>query len=178
MEKIRKVLIGILYIVAVLVALFSILSIFRNTPSRYLKMLDFPRIQFFIISLVCLIILMVLTKHRKWYNYVMMSLLLLGLLINGNYLYSYTPFSSVTVPNSPLSIDTNRVISILLVNVKMKNRNSKKLMKEIENKNPDIILAMEVDKWWDKQFSKIEMMWLMVWHFIANIHLKILRLIT
>jgi endonuclease/exonuclease/phosphatase (EEP) superfamily protein YafD len=156
MEKIRKVLIGILYIVAVLVALFSILSIFRNTPSRYLKMLDFPRIQFFIISLVCLIILMVLTKHRKWYNYVMMSLLLLGLLINGNYLYSYTPFSSVTVPNSPLSIDTNRVISILLVNVKMKNRNSKKLMKEIENKNPDIILAMEVDKWWDKQFSKIE----------------------
>ncbi|MGB3607634.1 endonuclease/exonuclease/phosphatase family protein [Psychroserpens sp.] len=156
MEKIRKILIGILYTVAVLVALFSILSIFRNTPSRYLKMLDFPRIQFFITSLICLVILIVLTKHRKWYNYVMMSLLLLGLLINGNYLYSYTPFSSVTVPNSPPSINTDKVISILLVNVKMKNRNSKKLLEQIETKNPDVILAMEVDRWWDKQLSKIE----------------------
>ncbi len=156
MEKIRKILIGILYTVAVLVALFSILSIFRNTPSRYLKMLDFPRIQLFITSLICLVVLIVLTKHRKWYNYVMMSLLALGLLINGNYLYSYTPFSSVTVPNSPPSIETDKMISILLINVKMKNRNSKKLMEQIENKDPDVILAMEVNKWWDKKLSKIE----------------------
>ena len=153
MGKIRKILIGVLYTVAVLVALFSILSIFRNTPSRYLKMLDFPRIQFFIISLVCLIILMVLTKHRKWYNYVMMSLLLLGLLINGNHLYSYTPFSSVTVSDSKPSIDTDKVISILLVNVIMKNRNSKKLTEQIVNKNPDVILAMEVDTWWIINFQ-------------------------
>jgi len=86
----------------------------------------------------------------------MMSLLVLGLLINGNYLYSYTPFSSVTVPNTQASTDSDKVISILLVNVKMKNRNSKKLIEQIENKNPDVILAMEVDKWWNQQLSEIE----------------------
>lgn len=48
MKRLRKTIYIILYVIAVFFAICSIVSIFRNAEIRYLKMLDYPRIQFFI----------------------------------------------------------------------------------------------------------------------------------
>ena len=128
MEKIKKILIALLHSIAVLVAICSILSLFRNTESRYLKMLDFPRIQFFLISVVSLISLTFLIKERRWYTYILMLSLFLGLVINGRYLVNYTPLVSITVPNLKSLTQSDELIRILIVNVKMSNRNSQLLL--------------------------------------------------
>lgn len=91
-------------------------------------MLDFPRIQFFLISVVSLISLTFLIKERRWYTYILMLSLFLGLVINGRYLVNYTPLVSITVPNLKSLTQSDELIRILIVNVKMSNRNSQLLL--------------------------------------------------
>lgn len=157
MEKFRKTIYVILSIIAVIVAIASLLSILRNTESRYLKMLDFPRIQFFITSLVSLILFVLLTKKWQWYDHLLLLALFCGLLVNGSYIIHYTPLVEPTVPTAKASdLTSDNQVGILLANVKMSNREARPLLHLIESERPDIIIAMEVDDWWNIQLTTIE----------------------
>ena len=152
----KKILLVILYVIAAAVALCSIFSLFRNAEIRYIKMLDFPRIQLFIVSLVCLLTLWIINRKWKWYDTLFTVALLSGLVINGIFLINYTRLVPVEVPwthDSKSSVDP---FSILLANVKMTNRNVRPLIELIEQKKPDLILTMEVDEWWNKELKVLE----------------------
>ncbi|WP_246124310.1 MULTISPECIES: endonuclease/exonuclease/phosphatase family protein [Bizionia] len=119
-------------------------------------MLDFPRIQLFIALFICLLLFVVALKRWKWYDYMLSSLMLLGLIINGSYLIHYTRLVSVEVPFAEKVVATDTKVSLLITNVKMTNRNAQDLHKLIALKQPDLILAMEVDKWWDTNLKVLK----------------------
>ena len=157
MEKLRKTLYTILSLIAIAVAVASILSLFRNTESRYLKMLDFPRIQLFLLSVVSLVLFVLTTRRWQWWDYLLVGALLTGLIVNGAYLVYYTPLVSPRVPQADAaSTDADATISLLLINVKMSNRQAEPLLELIREKSPDLVLAMEVNEWWDEQLGPIE----------------------
>lgn len=156
MEKIRKTLYIILYVIAVILTLCSILSMFRNAETRFLKLLDFPRIQFFITSLICLVLLGITIKRWKLYDYLLIVGLLIGVVINSSFLINYTRLVAVEVPTAKDIKASDVKLSLLLTNVKMSNRKSQPLLKLIEIKKPDWVLAMEVDEWWDKNLKVLE----------------------
>lgn len=156
MNRIEKALLIGLYAIAAIVSLFSFLSLFRNAELRFLKMLDFPRIQFFIVALISLIILLIITKKWKWTNELLVFGLLSGLIINGYFFINYTSLVPVEVPWAKALKYDDKQFSILLANVKMTNRNSQLLIDLIDQKKPDIVLAMEVDKWWSKELKVLE----------------------
>lgn len=156
MTKFRKIVYITISVIGLLLAICSIASVFRNTDSRYLKMLDFPRIEFFVTSMICLIILLVVSIKRKWYDYLLAVLLISGLVINGAYLVHYTPLVPKLVPSANIETKADQTLSLLITNVKMSNRNSKDLLQLIKQKQPDLILAMEINAWWDKQLNILE----------------------
>ena len=156
MKKLGKAIYIILSVVAVIVTIGSLLSVFRNTESRFLKMLDFPRIQFFIASLASLTLLIVFTKKWHWYDYLLIVGLVGGMIINGRYMIHYTSLVPVVVPAATMVDSSDDQLSILLANVKMSNRKAEPLIDLINDKNPDIILAMEVDEWWNEKLQGIE----------------------
>ncbi|MCG2431859.1 endonuclease/exonuclease/phosphatase family protein [Aequorivita xiaoshiensis] len=153
MKKLKNVLKFLLYTIALLIAVFSILSIFRDTENRILKMMDFPRIQFFIISVFCLILILSVVKKWRWYKYLILLFIISGIVVNGSYIINYTPLVAEIVPTSKTLSSTDAQISLLLTNVKMSNRNSQKLISIINQRDPDLILAMEVDSWWDNNLD-------------------------
>lgn len=156
MNKIRKTLYIILYVIALILAICSILSIFRNADSRYLKMLDFPRIQLFIASIIGLILLIIAIKKWQWQDYLLVVGLLIGLVINSTFLINYTSLVAVEVPSAKDIEASDDQLSLLLTNVKMSNRKADPLLKLIEIKKPDLILAMEINEWWDEQLKVLE----------------------
>ncbi|OBX26024.1 endonuclease/exonuclease/phosphatase (EEP) superfamily protein YafD [Gelidibacter algens] len=156
MEKTRKILYIILCFIAGILAIGSILSIFRDTESRYLKMLDFMRIQFFITSVLSLVLLIIVTKKWFWYGYLVLSGLLIGLIVNGSYLINYTPLVSVEVSAAKDTFASGSQLRLLLINVKMSNNQAQPLINLIELKKPDLILGMEVNEWWSKQFESFK----------------------
>ena len=157
MERFRKTIYISLCLIGIILAVCSLLSIFRNTESRFLKMLDFPRIQFFITSFVSLILFLIFTKRWQWYDYLLVIALTGGLVINGSYIINYTSFVSETVSTAKKDdVTSENKISILLANVKMSNRNAQPLLDLIESNKPDIVIAMEIDDWWENQLEQIE----------------------
>ena len=156
MENLRKTIYVILCVIAVLIMVVSLLSVFRNTESRFLKMLDFPRIQVFITSAVSLILFVILTKRWRWYDYALVVGLLGGLVTNGRYLINYTPLVAEAVPGVAENYRTENELSLMLINVKMSNRTVEPLLELIERRQPDLIVAMEVDEWWEANLEVIE----------------------
>ncbi len=156
LKKMKKILLVILYVIAAAAALGSIFSLFRNAEIRYIKMLDFPRIQLFIVSLVCLLTLLIINRKWKWYDTLFIFALLGGLVINSIFLINYTIVVPVEVPWTNDSKSSAEPFGILLANVKMTNRNIKPLIELIEQKKPDLILTMEVDDWWNKKLKVLE----------------------
>jgi endonuclease/exonuclease/phosphatase (EEP) superfamily protein YafD len=154
--KIKKLLFIIFYSIAIILTICTILSIFRNVDFRYFKMLDFPRIQLFVASLLCILILLIVVKKWKWYNYLLAFGLFSGLCINAFFIINYTTIVPVTVPWLTALESSENQISILLTNVKMTNRKAETLLDLIEQKKPDLILAMEVDEWWNEKLSTLK----------------------
>lgn len=156
MEKFRKTIYLTISVLTVIIALVTLLSIFRNTDNRFLKMFDFPRIQLFIVSLISFFLFTVLTKRWRWYDYALLVGLIGGLIINGNYLINYTPLVRTAVPTATEIRSGEVPFSLMLINVKMENRESQPLIDLVNEKQPDLLLAMEVDSWWDNELSPIE----------------------
>ena len=120
---------------------------FRNAEIRYIRMLDFPRIQLFLTSVTCLAVLViVIYKQRKWADTILLIGLLTGIVINGSFIINYTPLVSVEVPDATNIKASDSKLSLLLSNVKISNRKAETFIEVTNQKNPDLILAMEVDK--------------------------------
>ncbi|MTI21543.1 endonuclease/exonuclease/phosphatase family protein, partial [Fulvivirga sp. RKSG066] len=157
MGKLRKVIYVVLSIVVLLVAACSLLSILRNTESRFLKILDFPRIQFFITSFIALFLFIIFTKRWRWYDYLLTIGLVSGMVVQGSYLINYTFLVPKAVPTATEgTYSTDDQISILIANVQMSSKNAAPLLNLIKANKPDLIITMEIDDWWAKQLEAIE----------------------
>ena len=155
MEKLRKVIYITLCIIAVVVMLAALLSIFRDTPNRYLKMLDFPRLQFFWLSLVSFILFIAFTKRWRWYDYALLIGLAGGMIVQARYVINYTPLVDKTVPDAPGDVSDEDAFSILILNVKMSNRNAAPVVDLIRERRADVVLLMETDDWWAREMEPI-----------------------
>ena len=156
MVRVKKTLYVIVHVVAIILAVCTILSVFRNTENRYLKMVDFPRIQFFIASILTFFTLCLIVKKWKWYDSFIAIGLAIGLVVNGFYLINYTPIVSVEVPWANDETEDEDTFSLLVTNVKMSNKNAQPLLDIVNKKEPDLILAMEVNQWWGEKLSELD----------------------
>lgn len=156
MKTAKTIVDYLLHAFAFILAMVSIVSLTQNSELRFIKMFSFPRIQFFIVAVIILILMVLIIKKWQLHNKILFFALCCGLIINASFLINYTTLVSVDVPNAKISASNNDRISILLSNVEMSNRNSKKIIEIIKDKRPDIFLAMETDQWWDVQFTFLQ----------------------
>lgn len=157
MKKSGKIFYFTLSFIGLILAIGSILSLLINTESRYLKLLDFPRIQFFIAALIGQILFFFSVKGWQRKDIFISLLFAITLAINGYYLISYTFLVPSTVPSaSEQYVSEDNTISMLISNVKMSSRNAQPLLDLINERNPDIVLAMEIDSWWGEQLTEVE----------------------
>ncbi|WP_394907933.1 endonuclease/exonuclease/phosphatase family protein [uncultured Mesonia sp.] len=151
----KKVVRIVFDILAILIALASILSVFRNTEWRYLKFLDFPRIQLFFTALVGFVLIALIPHKHKLTQYVIMACLIVGLGLNLRYLLPYTILSPKDVPQAENITAKDQVFSVFLSNVKMKNNQHQALLDLIKEKEPDLVLLMEVNARWDQAVKSL-----------------------
>lgn len=114
MNKILKYGKKALYIAAWILVLCSLLSIFRNSSFKYFKLLDFPRIQLFLSTILCLLILVIPLKNFKRSDLYLFSGLILSFLINSYFLVNYTSLVEREVPLVQKSDNVKDTFSIML----------------------------------------------------------------
>ncbi|CAL66882.1 endonuclease/exonuclease/phosphatase family protein [Christiangramia forsetii] len=153
--SIRKAIYYFVILVSTVVIIASLLSLIYDLPYWYSKLLDFPRLQYFILGIVCSIFYVILTKKWNWLSIFLGLGLVVSLWIQSIRIFPYWIGEKV-VSDAGDTISVKNSVSILLANVLISNRKSEKFIKVVKEANPDIILAMEVNQWWLDELENLK----------------------
>lgn len=143
----RKGVYYFIIFISTLIIIASLLSLFYNLPYWYSKLLDFPRLQYLIVGIICLIIFIFLTKKWKASAIALAIGLLAAISIQSVRILPYW-FGEKKVKDAVENYSEDNTVSVLLANVLMKNRKSEQIINIVKETDPDLIIAMEVNQWW------------------------------
>ncbi len=121
----------------------------------WVRVFDYPRLQISLILILAIIASLVMYDFSRMWPYLMVGLLLLSLFYQIRKVYRYTPFTPKQVISYKGDENIN-TFSILVSNVYQPNRKSEKLLKHVRKYNPDLLLLLEANKWWEDQVKEIE----------------------
>lgn len=127
---------------------------FIQTNAWWIRIFDFPRLQIFIVSAIILPALLIYNNDMLR-EHILLFILSLCLIYQGYKIYPYTFLSPFQVPPNKKS-KSDSAFSILFANVLMDNRNSSCLKALIDEYEPDILLVVETDQWWEEELREYE----------------------
>ncbi|WP_405377693.1 endonuclease/exonuclease/phosphatase family protein [Nonlabens sp. Asnod3-A02] len=147
----RKVF-QVLGLVAALLSLLPLIA----ADYWWIRVFDFPHLQLTAFTLLA-ILLYFFTFKPKWINdYAYITVLLGCFAFQFFKIVDYTPLYPVEVEDSSSAISEDNYISIYTANVLQENKNTEELFKEIESKEPDLIVFTETnDRWSDAIKNRI-----------------------
>jgi endonuclease/exonuclease/phosphatase (EEP) superfamily protein YafD len=130
----------------------TVLPLFRS-PSWWIRIFDFPRIQVTILTAATLAAYLFARQKPTALENVFLAALAISFAHQCYMMYPYTFLSRKQVQQGRRGDST---LSLLFANVLMDNRNSARLREMVREADPDIILAVETDHWWKEQLEDFE----------------------
>ncbi|HET8854963.1 MAG TPA: endonuclease/exonuclease/phosphatase family protein [Salinimicrobium sp.] len=116
---------------------------------------DFPRLQISFITLLVFLLVLISFSFDNTFHYILSGLVLACLVYQVVKIFPYTIFAKKQVMSFK-GEDPDKLISILVSNVLMTNRDYNRLISHIHNYQPDLLLTLETDKKWEEALSVIE----------------------
>jgi len=139
------VVVGTVMIVA------TVLPLLRGS-AWWIRVLDFPRVQITLVSAATLAAFVALSDRASAWQIIFAALLALSLAYQSFMMYPYTVLARRQVEQAR-SADGDGAIALLFANVLMTNRDSKRLIAIIREEDPDVLLAVETDAWWQRELD-------------------------
>lgn len=121
----------------------------------WVRIFDFPRIQVVALNFISILLFLGVGFNPDPLNAIFLALLISAFIYQCSKIYLYTPLASKQVAKvNPLG--RGESLCILVCNVYTPNRNNDALIGLIEIHDPDLVLTLESDLWWEKQLEPIE----------------------
>ena len=119
-------------------------------PAWWIRVLDFPRLQIFVLGVVALLGYWIFTPSYDAIGILFTILLLASL---GYQAYMIYPYTRLVRPQTQRSTrhDPDNTVSILFANVLQDNRDAYALRRIIRRNEADLVLLVETDEWWISQ---------------------------
>ncbi len=136
-----------------LLLLFTIMSLIKNDYWVF-RVFDYPRLQKFVLSAVCLTLLLSNLEARSTMFLVFVPLIALNLIYLGWLIWPFTIFSAKQV----LRISSQKKddqICVMISNVYQDNDNYAGCLAEVQRANPDVVLLLETNGAWDTATAKL-----------------------
>lgn len=141
------------HILAALVIIMTAIPLFR-AEAWWIRAFDFPRLQVALLGILALAGILLIKPHRTL-SYVLSGLLLLAVGYQSIRILPYTPvWAKQTKDANPAKVQDS--VSILIGNVLMPNQEFAAFRKIIADRDPDLVLCMEVDQKWCDELKEIE----------------------
>lgn len=126
-----------------------------RSDAWWVRIFDFPRLQLTLCFIAIFAMYVLVREDPSAADNVFLGLLAVGLLYQLGRMYPYTPLSRVQVERSSRE-DSDSALSILISNVYMGNRRVNSLREILAENDPDIMLFVETDAWWEQALSYLE----------------------
>lgn len=139
-------------VVAVALICVTLLPLHRG-HQWWIRIWDYPRAQIAVAGVLTLAALALL--DATWLTLVLGSVLAATIAYQLVLIVPYTPVWSVQSLEAE-DPDPAATLRILMTNVLMDNREADGLIKMALEEDPDVVLAVETDDWWDEQLRVLE----------------------
>ncbi len=156
MKLFRKSLYYLLLSFATVLIVVTMASLLYETGLWYFKVLDFPRLPVLVALVMCLTLFAVRTRKWETSIWLLLAGLVSAIAIQGYMLLPYTPLAEEPVAEAKEGEVSGTILSIMVANVLMPNRESEELLEIIREKEPTFLLVMEVDGWWMQRLSPLD----------------------
>jgi len=143
-----------LYTVAVVLVTGTAASLLSHDP-WWIRFFDFPRKQIasgVLLTIVGLIYLAPQTTVRTWTIFALLACFVYQF----DHIIQYTVLAPEEVKEARPGGPTTETIRLLTANVEVGNRHSTSLLELIEEEDPEVVLALETDRWWVEELEKLE----------------------
>lgn len=149
MNTLKKVIYYSVVCLSVLLIGATLLSLLYDVNVWWIKALDFPRLQFSLLGLVCLLLLVILNYRWSFWSIALIVGITCTIGLQLYFIFPYTPLAKKTVASidSPETVSDNKV-KLLIANVYMHNQQATSFLNIVERVNPDMVLVMETNQWW------------------------------
>jgi endonuclease/exonuclease/phosphatase (EEP) superfamily protein YafD len=121
----------------------------------WIRVFDFPRLQIAVVSVVTLVGYWFVRETPSAGSNLLLGVLALCLGYQLFRMHPYTRLARQQVQRSERSTPES-TISLLISNVFMDNREAEKLRELIRQQDPDVILTVETDEWWERELASFE----------------------
>lgn len=121
----------------------------------WVRACDFPLPQIAVSGLGILLLYLLRWNVRSPGEGALLLLLALALVYQGLRMLPYTPLYPKQVVRA-VAPDPDDTLSILISNVYMENRESAPLLELVDEKQPDVVLLVETDGWWEEELRAVE----------------------
>lgn len=141
----------------VLAGLLAAASFIPLVPHEawWIRIFDFPRMQIFVLGVLVLCAWAVFGDGLTWAGGFTLGMLGLGLALQAYRIYPYTPIAPRQVKTSDPSLPGTS-LALLVANVLMDNRRADRFVAIVREADPDLILTLEPDAWWEQQLRVLE----------------------
>lgn len=144
----------LLLILAVFLISVTLLPLLKH-PAWWVRIWDFPRLQLALLSLFGLLAsLCWLPFHTP--SYLLMSGFAATLLYQTWWILPYTPLWKKEAHDAVTEQGNRPHLKIMACNVLTPNRQAHKLLALIDQYQPDVLVLLETDAWWQQQLQPIE----------------------
>ena len=126
---------------------------FIRSDRWWIRIFDFPRIQITALIALALAAYPLAAASYGAADCLLLAALSACLAYQGYMMFPYTRLARRQVEQSR---EARQRVSLLFANVLMSNRDAARLKGLIREADPDIILAVETDAWWDEQLGELE----------------------
>ncbi len=141
-------------ILTVVISALTVLPICRH-EIWWIRGLDFPRLQLFQIILVVFIMELLLLDLSLVQTWALIATALFCLIYQAWWIFPYTRLFPAEVKTAN-NFDHTKRIKIMTANVLMPNRKAKELIALVYEYQPDILVTLESDSWWQTQLDTLE----------------------
>lgn len=121
----------------------------------WIRVFDFPRLQITVVLAATLVGHLLVRDDPGPVEHIFLGALALALGYQVLRMYPYTPLHRKQVQKSQHP-DGDACIGLAFVNVLMTNRDAAAVLREMRARDPDVILAVEADAWWEAQLADLE----------------------
>ena len=145
------------YIVAAIAGILVVLTLLplSRHDAWWVRGLDFPRLQIALALAVTAAAEVVLLDFSNTSAWILLAVTLAALLYQASWIVPHTKFFPREVKPS-VTADTPNTIRLMNANVLMPNRASDALLRIVRDNEPDILVTLETDQWWEQKLSVLE----------------------
>lgn len=118
----------------------------------WIRSFEFPRLQIAALALINGAAALFMLEPGTWRSLAGFASFT-TLLLQARYILPWTPLWPVEVKSAE-SPPADQTLTLLIANVLTPNRKAEKLMNMIRQHQPDIVLTLESDQWWQEQLDK------------------------